>query len=197
MEFTDEFNYAFNHAMLFEVGPFWNPNDPDVIVGRVDTREQRRKVGYVNDPDDTGGETKYGIAKNANPDVDIKNLDLAQAKEIYFAKYWLDGGCDKLPYPLNVLHFDGCVNHGNARAIKYLQMSLGISPQTSNVGPKTTALANSINVFSICASIIDLRTKFYKSIVANKPSQAKFLNGWLRRINEMANYVNKVRDTVQ
>ena len=30
--------------------------------------------GYVNDPDDPGGETKYGIAKNSNPDVDIKDL---------------------------------------------------------------------------------------------------------------------------
>ena len=28
--------------------------------------------GYVNDPDDPGGETKYGIAKKSNPDVDIK-----------------------------------------------------------------------------------------------------------------------------
>lgn len=197
MEFTKEFDYAFNHAMLFEVGPHWDPLDDDVIVGRISSKEQRRKVGYVNDPDDTGGETKYGIAANANPSVDIKNLNLQQAKEIYFEEYWLDGGCDKLPYPLNVLHFDGCVNHGNTRAIKYLQMSLGIEPQTSNVGPKTTALANSINVFSICASIIDLRTKFYKAIVANKPSQAKFLNGWLRRINSMADYVKNVRDTVQ
>ena len=31
--------------------------------------------GYVNDPDDPGGETKYGIAKKSNPDVDIKTLN--------------------------------------------------------------------------------------------------------------------------
>ena len=30
--------------------------------------------GYVNDPDDAGGETKYGIAKRWYPDVDIKIL---------------------------------------------------------------------------------------------------------------------------
>ena len=30
--------------------------------------------GYVNDPYDKGGETKFGIAKRWYPDVDIKNL---------------------------------------------------------------------------------------------------------------------------
>ena len=30
--------------------------------------------GYVNDPDDPGGETNFGIAKRSHPDVDIKNL---------------------------------------------------------------------------------------------------------------------------
>ena len=28
--------------------------------------------GYVNDPKDPGGETKYGISKRAHPDVDTK-----------------------------------------------------------------------------------------------------------------------------
>ena len=37
--------------------------------------------GYVNDPDDAGGETKYGIAKRWYPDVDIKNLTKEQAKK--------------------------------------------------------------------------------------------------------------------
>ena len=31
--------------------------------------------GYVNDPNDLGGETKYGISKRAYPDVDIFNFD--------------------------------------------------------------------------------------------------------------------------
>ena len=39
--------------------------------------------GYVNDPTDLGGETKYGITKRFYPNVDIKNLTIEQAKEIY------------------------------------------------------------------------------------------------------------------
>ena len=39
--------------------------------------------GYVNDPDDPGGETNFGIAKRSHPDVDIANLTKDGAKEIY------------------------------------------------------------------------------------------------------------------
>ena len=39
--------------------------------------------GYVNDKDDLGGETKYGITKRFYPNLDIKNLSREQAKEIY------------------------------------------------------------------------------------------------------------------
>ena len=53
--------------------------------------------GYVNDPDDPGGETKFGIAKKFNPDVDIKNLTKEGAKEIYRQKYWNPSKADKVP----------------------------------------------------------------------------------------------------
>jgi len=39
--------------------------------------------GYVNDPRDSGGETKFGISKKAYPNLDIKNLTQQQAGEIY------------------------------------------------------------------------------------------------------------------
>ncbi len=41
------------------------------------------KGGLVNDPNDPGGETKYGISKRAYPELDIANLTLEQAKGIY------------------------------------------------------------------------------------------------------------------
>jgi len=47
----------------------------------------RHEGGYVNDPRDPGGETKYGISKRAYPGLDIKNLTEEQAKEIYRQDY--------------------------------------------------------------------------------------------------------------
>ena len=35
--------------------------------------------GYVNDPHDRGGETKYGISKRAHNDVNIKTLTVENA----------------------------------------------------------------------------------------------------------------------
>ena len=47
---------------------------------------------YTNRPNDRGGETKFGISKNANPDVDVKNLTEEEARKIYTERYW-----NKLP----------------------------------------------------------------------------------------------------
>ena len=44
--------------------------------------------GYVNHPSDPGGETKYGICKKYNPEIDIKNITLDFAKEYYYKKFW-------------------------------------------------------------------------------------------------------------
>ena len=79
--------------------------------------------GYVNDPDDAGGETKYGIAKRWYPSVDIKNLTKEQAKKIYHQDYWRRGKCDEVPPQLRHIYFDMCVNFGRSGAVKVLQQA--------------------------------------------------------------------------
>jgi lysozyme family protein len=184
--YSAAFEAAVDHAMLYEVGGFWKLT-PEVEAGLIKTREQKKAVGYVNDPLDAGGETKYGVAKNGNPDLDITNLDWAGAKEVYYRRYWLAGDCDKLSPRLAVLHFDGCVNHGVGRASKFLQRALGVDAD-GQIGPATLAAANSADQISVCEKVCDQREAFYREIVARKPDQARFLNGWLRRINEMRAY---------
>jgi len=76
--------------------------------------------GYSNDPNDPGGETKFGISKRSYPNLDIKNLTLEQAKEIYFQNYWLKAGCDELTSPLDIIVFDTAVNMGVSRAKEFL-----------------------------------------------------------------------------
>lgn len=82
--------------------------------------------GYVNDPQDPGGETKFGLSKRANPDLDIANLTLEQAKARYLEKYWKGRGCDKLPWTEALLVFDASVNGGNAE--RWHQMFVGQPP---------------------------------------------------------------------
>src|SRR5690606_8388459 len=68
--------------------------------------------GYSNHPKDRGGETRWGISKASFPDLDIKNLTVSQAKEIYRQHYWNRCRCDEVAPPINAVLFDAAVNHG-------------------------------------------------------------------------------------
>lgn len=76
--------------------------------------------GYVNDPRDPGGETKYGISKRAYPEIDISLLTEDDAKSIYYQDYYnkVVGPADPfyIAYPL----FDTAVLHGVSSAKKLL-----------------------------------------------------------------------------
>lgn len=185
--YTQQFDDALNHAMLYEVGGFWKLT-PDVIKGLCGTPAQKKATGYVNDPADTGGETKFGVAKNANPTLNIKTLTWEDTKAVYFKKYWLAASCDKLPPKVASIVFDSAINHGVGRATKFLQQAAGVATD-GDIGPVTLAKISSADQNGLCSKIADLRVKFYKDIVAAKPTQAKFLNGWLRRIDEVRTFV--------
>ena len=62
--------------------------------------------GYVNDPDDPGGETNFGVAKRSHPDVDIANLTKDGAKEIYKEHYWDKNKVESLSEELRHIYFD-------------------------------------------------------------------------------------------
>jgi lysozyme family protein len=83
--------------------------------------------GYVNHPNDPGGETKFGISKRTYPQLDIKNLTLADAKAIYKRDFWDRAQCDKLPQGLAFDVFDTAVNSGIGQSIRFLQRSVGVA----------------------------------------------------------------------
>ena len=80
----------------------------------------RFEGGYANDSRDPGSETNFGISRRAYPDLDIKNLTEADAKEIYYHDYWVPVGADFLPPPLAMVAFDCAVNSGVARTLSWL-----------------------------------------------------------------------------
>lgn len=68
---------------------------------------------YSDDPLDPGGKTRYGISQVYNPEVDVKNLTLEKAKDIYYRKYWIPAGCNDVPFPMDICLFDSQVNPQN------------------------------------------------------------------------------------
>lgn len=68
--------------------------------------------GYVCDPNDPGGETKWGISKRSYPDLDIPSLTEADAQAIYLRDYWSPLDLDSKPWGTALLKFDAAVNQG-------------------------------------------------------------------------------------
>ena len=141
--------------------------------------------GYVNDPKDLGGETKYGITKRFYPDVDIKNLTIEQATEIYKKDYWDKNKVESLPQNLWHIYFDMCVNMGKRTAVKVLQRAAVNKGRKIEVdgglGPMTIGALKGVELDRVRA----FRVKYYVDLITAKPEQEKFYLGWFRRATEV------------
>jgi len=134
--------------------------------------------GYVNDPNDPGGETNFGISKRAYPHLDIKNLTLNEAQAIYHRDYWVKALCPSFPDPLRFQLFDTAVNSGPGMAVVLLQRALGVKDD-GVAGPitmKAVAEVKSVAVLSVLFLAARLR---FMTGLDNWPHHGK---GWARRI---------------
>jgi len=141
-----------------------------------------REGGYVNDPDDPGGETKYGISKKAYPKVDIKNLTMDDAVEIYKDDYWLPAKIERLPDKLQGQYFDMVVNQGIAKSAKILQRACNGKNKSKiqvdgKVGPKTIKATAKLEPERLRA----YRLMEYARLALTRPELEKYYYGWVRR----------------
>jgi lysozyme family protein len=150
--------------------------------------------GYSNNPDDpgnwTGGGrgqgqlkgTKFGISAASYPDLDIVNLTLTQAEDIYERDYWMKARCMDLPPRLAFHVFDAAVNNGVGAAVRWLQGAVGIG-QDGVYGPQTQAavaraLTNDPDDLNIAAEMHAQRLYF----MAGLSTWQTFGRGWSRRL---------------
>lgn len=161
--------------------PEWNR----VITTMILTREG----GYVDHPADRGGPTNYGVTmgilkeyrqKEVGVD-DVKSLTLSDAVDLYYNRYVVKCGLDKLDPLLRDLVLDSVVNHGETGGIKMVQRAVG-EVEDGRCGPRTIAAANSQPKLTYYG-IIGCRMKKYAGIVNGDPSQLVFLAGWLNRLS--------------
>jgi lysozyme family protein len=126
--------------------------------------------GYTDDSVDPGGETKFGVSKRANPDLDIKNLTKEQAFDRYRIKYWGGFNLESLPWPYSAAVFDSYIQHRESVVKKMLERSEGD-----------------------LRALLEERRVFYLKLIAKDPKLNRFKKGWLNRINDLAKFceVNK------
>ena len=162
--------------------------------------------GFGADPRDRGnwssgrigvGElrgTKYGISAAAYPTLDIKNLTLNHAKDIYLRDYWLPLSLDEVQSEaLADEIFDTGVNMGLSTAVKIAQRALnflgiGVYQEDGIIGPLTLA---GINLWAqkdeqaLFKAMNGFQFMRYVEIV--NASDHTFAHGWMRRIQDWRN----------
>lgn len=116
-----------------------------------------REGGYVNDPDDPGGATKFGVtigtmrqlAMDLTGDgritpADVRALRRDQARQIFIDRYFVRPGIARLPEPIQSSVFDMQVNAGTnaVRLLQRLLRDLGEAVAVDGlIGPVTAAAA--------------------------------------------------------
>ena len=138
--------------------------------------------GYVNDPDDPGGETKYGISKRSYPHEDIPGMTRDRAKEIYRRDFWELVRADEIPNQrLSASVFDMAINAGPQEAIKILQEVVGAA-MDGIFGPKTAAaVARHPDLDEAGLEYVLTRIHKYALLAQRKPISRKFFLGWVNR----------------
>jgi lysozyme family protein len=148
--------------------------------------------GYTDDPHDPGGPTNLGITlaelaewrgTAIGPDnresliAALKALDSTTARDIYRQRYWQPAGCDALPAPLALMHFDAAVNHGVSTAIRILQEAVHAGVD-GEIGPETMAAVSATPLMETLDRYAAIRERRYRAL----PHFWRFGRGWLRRV---------------
>ena len=159
----------------------------DICLERV----LKHEGGFVHDLFDSGGITNMGVTKRVweefvgHPvsEADMRSLTVEKVSKLYKQRYWDRVQADKLPKGVDYVVFDFAINAGVGRAVKTLQSTVGSSPD-GVIGNQTLARVNAMDAKELVSQYSDARTDFYQGIVARKPDQARFIRGWLNRVND-------------
>lgn len=176
--------------------------------------------GFVDDPVDRGGATKYGIslrflkaAGDLDDDgdgfrdfdldfdgdidgLDVRKLTVGDARFLYLKHFWQELDCESWPAPIGEMLFDQGVNGGNHAARKLLQQALNICLARTGhsiltvdgkLGARTRAGMDKVlacprlGMGALVEAFREAVRDRYRAIVRRRPSQKRFLRGWLAR----------------
>lgn len=138
---------------------------PDVEGGGV----------LVDDPNDPGGLTHWGISQRAFPNVDIASLTENDARGLFRTYYWEPCWCDRLPERIAVALADCAFNQGVRKAIGCLQLALHVE-HDGIMGPETLGAALNAYPGDLILDFLSWRAVEYSD------GKRVFRRGWYRRL---------------
>lgn len=165
-----------------------------------------REGGFVNDPDDPGGATNFGVTihtlRRLRPNQhvtvdDVRALTREDAVQIYIEHYFNRPQIAALPQPLWATVFDMYVNAGGnaVRILQRLFNDMGLSVAVDGViGPQTIAAAHKAYDMApghLADAYGIARRDYYYAIGDRRPASRKFARrrdggkgGWITRAEE-------------
>lgn len=147
--------------------------------------------GFVNDPLDRGGATNMGITLSTFRQhfgshltvQDLINITPAQWETIFISGYYNPWKASQIVnHSIRLLVVDWAWHSGTINSIRRVQRALGLVDD-GIVGPLTLAALNDDCHRQVFNSIHHERISYFENIITYNPSQAKFRNGWMNRIN--------------
>jgi len=152
--------------------------------------------GYVNHPNDPGGETYKGISRRAHPNwegwmlIDQKRpVPEDWVRGFYYEQFWKPLRCDEMPAPIGEYLFDFAVNAGIRQAVKNIQMAAGVTAD-GILGPITMGAIRRSDVQVLMYKFLVHRINFYVTITTQRRKQFEvFFLGWIRRTIEVFSHL--------
>jgi lysozyme family protein len=152
---------------------------PEEVIARTLDHEYQPGTEFVNDPDDPGGFTAFGIAERYHPEArSITTRE--QAAAWYRERIWDRLHIGRLPEWLQPIAYDMAVNPGERSGIILVQKALGVTTDGA-IGPQTVRAAERATPAAVLPEIVVHRILYYIARILERPSKMKFAKGWLRR----------------
>lgn len=152
--------------------------------GRAFAFVMKWEGGYVDDPDDPGGATKWGVAMNRLGRVlgirdkeDLRGLTKKWVRRVFRARYWRRCACDELPSGIDLAVFDSAINQGQTRAAKLLQRAARVKAD-GMIGPRTLAAVRRADPHELLVDFMARRALHYSGLA----KLWKYGFGWFRRL---------------
>jgi lysozyme family protein len=163
-----------------------------------------KEGGFVNDKLDKGKATNMGVTiatfksqgydNDHDGDIDVADLRLmtkVQATEILKKAYWNKVNADLIKDQSTanmIVDWYWCSGGWGA---KIPQRILGLK-EDGVLGPKSIAAINAAGPI-FADNLYKARFKFLHDIVIDNPSQKRFINGWINRLNDLAKFNISIR----
>ncbi len=139
--------------------------------------------GYVNNPADRGGPTKYGITQADMPGVDVENITTEMAIQYYTEHYWKPLYSQINDQLLAEKLFDMGVLMGVKVAVRLLQITISndITIVSDGVFGEQT-LIDMNQEMDLLPRYRTVLIQHFINIVNNNPNDSEFLQGWINRV---------------